>query len=140
MLKATYLNRYKKVGDDGVLRTVFRYTLNGAKAELAKYKKILEDKGIPVHTDEESGKMIYFTITYHGKTCDVTITSNNKIVVEDIHMDALQSLMNQATDPAVKSALATQIANAMIAKITQGSTASAPVAQAEETPAEDAKL
>ena len=146
MLKAEYKDRYKKKNDEtGRISTVFRYLLSGKDELLKRYRAILEEKDIPVHTDEKSGKMIYFDTTYHGNTCNVNITDNDKIVVDDATLDFLQSQMNLATDPTVKQALATQIAQFMVQKIAGGiappvaQVASAPAPVAETAP-EDADL
>lgn len=139
MLKAEYKDRYKKRNEGtGVVSTVFRYLLSGKEDVLNRYRKILEDQDIPVHTDEKSGKIIYFDTSYHGATCTVGITDNDRIVVEDATLDFLQSQMNLATDPTVKQALANKIADYMVNKIAGGvaiPAAPAPVAQTPAAPA-----
>lgn len=133
-LKAQYKDLYKKRNaDTGVVSTVFRYALSGKEQDLKAYREALEAQGVPCHTDEKSGKLIYFDTVYRGQTCNVTVTDTGRIVVPDNDLDFLQSQLRLATDPALKSALATAIANMIVAKTMGAATvaqapASAPVA------------
>lgn len=142
-LKAQYKDLYKKRNaDTGVVSTVFRYTLSGKEQDLKTYREALDAQGIPCHTDEKSGKIIYFDTVYRGQTCNVTVTDTGRIVVPDNDLDFLQSQLRLATDPALKSALATAIAQ-MIVQKTMGvapvaQTASVPVAST--APEEEANL
>jgi len=145
-MKASYKDLYKKRNQEtGIISTVFRYLLSGKEEDLKRYRAILEDQGIPVHTDEKSGSLIYFDTVYHGAVCAVEITERDKIIVPDNQLDFLQSQLRLATDPSVKQALAQAIAQFMVQKITGGApapVAGAPVAQApvEESAPEDADL
>lgn len=129
MFKATYKDLYKKKGNDGTVRTVFRYLLGGSEKDIARYKAILEEQGIPVYEDEKTGKIVYFDTVYRGPVCQVVITDSNRIVVANNQLDFLQSQLVLATDPALKQALATAIANQIVAN-TLGTAISAPTASA----------
>lgn len=130
-LKAQYKDLYKKRNaDTGVVSTVFRYLLSGKEQDLKSYREALEAQGVPCHTDEKTGKVIYFDTVYRGQSCNVTVTDTGRIVVPDNDLDFLQSQLKLATDPALKSALATAIAD-MIVKKTMGV---APIAVATSAP------
>ena len=130
-LKAQYKDLYKKRNaDTGVVSTVFRYLLSGKEQDLKSYREALEAQGVPCHTDEKTGKVIYFDTVYRGQSCNVTVTDTGRIVVPDNDLDFLQSQLKLATDPALKSALATAIAD-MIVKKTMGV---APIAVASSAP------
>lgn len=130
-LKAQYKDLYKKRNaDTGVVSTVFRYLLSGKEQDLKSYREALEAQGVPCHTDEKTGKVIYFDTVYRGQSCNVTVTDSGRIVVPDNDLDFLQSQLKLATDPALKSALATAIAD-MIVKKTMGV---APIAVASSAP------
>lgn len=125
-LKAQYKDLYKKRNvNTGVVSTVFRYTLSGKEDDLKAYREALEAQGVPCHVDEASGKLIYFDTVYRGQSCNVTVTDTGRIVVADNDLDFLQSQLRLATDPALKDALATAIANMIVSKIM----GTAPVAQ-----------
>lgn len=138
-MNGKYNNRYKKRNaTTGTISTVFVYLLSGGAEELERYKAITEAGGFPIHTDDASGKMLYFDTTYHGAVCKVIITDNDKIVVDNPTIDFLQSQMNLITDPTVKAAMAQQIASHMVSTIAGGvvtASAPAPVAQAQPEPA-----
>lgn len=143
MLKGTYKSLYKKLDKNGNLITVFRYLVSGAEASLARYRKVLEDRGVPVHTDETSGKMFYFTTVHNGDNINIEITDTDKIIVANNELEKLQSKLQLATDPALKQAMANRIAELVlgVSAPAPAPVASAPVSAPVDTAdAEDAEL
>ena len=131
MLKAKYLNLYKKINKNNVLTTVFRYLLSGSEDMIAKYRATLEAQDVPVHTDEETGQIIYFTTVHNGDNINIEITSTGKIVVANNELEKLQSKLQLATDPALKQAMANRIADIVLGVSAPAvESASAPVASA----------
>lgn len=51
-----------------VAKTVYRYIVEGTKAELADYKKV---KGNFHIIDEETGQPLFFTVRYAGKSANL---------------------------------------------------------------------
>jgi hypothetical protein len=134
MLKGKYLNLYKKRGADGTVRTVFRYLLSGGKAMLDKYRNILEEQGIPVYEDDNTGQIIYFTTIFHAPVIDIDITPNNSIVVVNDTIEQLESKLQLVQDPTLKRAMADRIAEMVlggVASPTSNAVASAGEATAE---------
>ena len=133
--------RYKTTAKTGKYKgqsiTVYRYLLSGPPAELAKYVKALEDQGVNVHTDEETGQTIHFETTNKGSVIEVFVTTTGKIVTPNDELDDLQSLMRSTEDPTIKVELGKLIAQKMIANLGKTSKPSATVADEEITVVEE---
>lgn len=132
MLKGKYSSLYKKRGEDGLVRTVFRYLLSGPKAMLERYEKVLTDQGVPVHKDEKSGQIIYFTTVCHADIIDLDITDNDRIVVVNDTVEKLESKLQLVQDPTLKQAMANRIAEMILGSAV---TPAPQQAVAEATPA-----
>ena len=133
MLKGTYYGKYKKLSQStGQRITVFKYAVSGSEQELAKYKAALEAQGQPCHVEEfdetHKGKMIYFTTVHNGKNIELQVSPNNAIFVPNDTVDELESKLQTVSDPALKAALATRIADMILgAPASNSSSQAAPV-------------
>ncbi len=133
MLKGTYYGKYKKLSQStGQRITVFKYAVSGSEQELAKYKAALEAQGQPCHVEEfdetHKGKMIYFTTVHNGKNIELQVSPNNAIFVPNDTVDELESKLQTVSDPALKAALATRIADMILgAPASSSSSQAAPV-------------
>lgn len=133
MLKGTYYGKYKKLSQStGQRITVFKYAVSGSEQELAKYKSALEAQGQPCHVEEfdetHKGKMIYFTTVHNGKNIELQVSPNNAIYVPNDTVDELESKLQTVSDPALKAALATRIADMILgAPASSSSSQAAPV-------------
>lgn len=116
-LVANYKDYYYKKTENGQPKPMFRYLLSGSPESIAKYKAVLEAKGIPVYEDEETGKIIYFSALAQGKQMTVLITDNDKIVNKDDEMAGLTALMQNETDPLIKQSFAQEIANVKLGRM-----------------------
>ncbi|HEY9082281.1 MAG TPA: hypothetical protein VIN73_03035 [Vicingaceae bacterium] len=119
MLKGIYYGKYKKLSQStGQRITVFKYAVSGTEQELAKYKAALEAQGQPCHVEEfdetHKGKMIYFTTVHNGKNIELQVSPNNAIFVPNDKIDELQSKLEKVNDPALKAALATEMARIIL--------------------------
>jgi len=149
MLRGNYYGKYKKVSQStGQRITVFKYAVSGSEQELAKYKAALEAQGQPCHVEEfdetHKGKMIYFTTVHNGKNIELKVSPNNAIFVPNDTVDELESKLQTVTDPALKAAMASRIADLILgapaSNSSQATHATASAAQAEEVSAEEADL
>lgn len=132
MLKGTYYGKYKKLSQStGQRITVFKYAVSGSEQELAKYKAALEAQGQPCHVEEfdetHKGKMIYFTTVHNGKNIELQVSPNNAIFVPNDTVDELESKLQTVSDPALKAALATRIADMILGAPASSSSQAAPV-------------
>src|SRR5690606_17042745 len=133
MLKGTYYGKYKKLSQStGQRITVFKYAVSGSEQELARYKSALEAQGQPCHVEEfdetHKGKMIYFTTVHNGKNIELQVSPNNAIFVPNDMIDELESKLQNVSDPAIKAALATRIADMILgAPASSSSSQAAPV-------------
>ena len=127
---------YTTNSETGVKRPRFRYTLTGAPDALAEYKRIKEAEGF--YREDAEGNVLFTSGTKKGT---MSIELVDGIVIPktaDDSVMALESIYHAETDPIVKSALASKIADAKIAIAMRGTApvASAP-AVAEEAPASE---
>ena len=73
--------------------TVFRYTVSGSNAELAKYKEVQGDFH---RVDDETGKPIYFNTKFVGAKGVIVLTRDGKRYVADMStFDQAHSLSKQ---------------------------------------------
>ena len=117
---------YTTNSETGVKRPRFRYTLTGSPQALAEYKRIKEAEGY--YREDDNGNVLF---TSGVKKSTMSIELVDGIVIpktSDDSVMALESIYHAETDPIVKSALATKIADAKIAIAMRGT--SAPVASA----------
>ena len=117
---------YTTNSETGVKRPRFRYTLTGSAQALAEYKRIKEAEGY--YREDDNGNVLF---TSGVKKSTMSIELVDGIVIpktSDDSVMALESIYHAETDPIVKSALATKIADAKIAIAMRGT--SAPVASA----------
>lgn len=148
MLKGIYYGKYKKVSEKtGQRITVFKYAVSGSEQELARYKSALEAQGQPCHVEEfdetHKGKMIYFTTVHNGKNIELQVSPNNSMFVPNDTVDELESKLQTVSDPALKAALATRIADLILGAPASSSSQAAPVnvaVPAEEVVSDEANL
>jgi len=117
---------YTTNSETGVKRPRFRYTLTGSAQALAEFKRIKEAEGY--YREDDNGNVLF---TSGVKKSTMSIELVDGIVIPktaDDSVMALESIYHAETDPIVKSALATKIADAKIAIAMRGT--SAPVASA----------
>ena len=132
-----YLSKYKKPSANGAT-TVFVYGVTGSPEAIARYEEVCNAEGHPARTDDASGLLMYFTTRHHGPKNSLTISGySGKKFVENNELDIMLSVKDQVQDADVKSALATQIAQQLMANAL-GTAPSAPIAQSVEASAEEA--
>ena len=143
-MKARKLRNYSKavaVKDENGIETgeirrqpVWVYALGGTPEELARYKAILEKAGTNYHEDEKSGAPLYFAPQFHGNTCIVSISDNDKIYVDDSQQQEMLSVAEQFSGTKVGDHLAELTAKKLFGDMfgSTGATNTAPTAKAEE--------
>lgn len=93
-LKAQFKRNYKKrttiKGQDTVI-TVFVYNVSGSDEELQKFEEV---QGSNYKIDDETGKPLYFTTNYISDNVELTITENNKVVVDDSDFAKIKSMVD----------------------------------------------
>ena len=105
-MKAKLKNSYKKAGNNGTAQTIFVYRVNGTTEELEQYQELREAEGY--YTEDEDGTPLYFTNRYYGDNIQLTVTTNDNIVVDTTLFDKVQSLAEN--NPFMKDQLAAQMA------------------------------
>lgn len=105
-MKAKLKNSYKKAGNNGTAQTIFVYRVNGTTEELEQYQELREAEGY--YTEDEDGTPLYFTNRYYGDNIQLTVTTNDNIVVDTTLFDKVQSLAEN--NPFMKEQLAAQMA------------------------------
>lgn len=105
-MKAKLKNSYKKAGNNGTAQTIFVYRVNGTQSELDQYQELREAEGY--YTEDEDGTPLYFTNRYYGDIIQLTVTTNDNIVVDTTLFDKVQSLAEN--NPFMKEQLAAQMA------------------------------
>lgn len=132
-----FLGSYKKRNaTTGEVFTVFKYGVTGSEAGLKAYKDALAMRNQPCHTDEATGKLIFFDTVKRPVNSEITInTETGYVGIIDHDFDAMQSQLRLATDPTLKAALAGAIAQQMVARIMGGASATQAVAQPASAPA-----
>jgi len=105
-MKAKLKNSYKKAGNNGTAQTIFVYRVNGTEEELEQYQELREAEGY--YTEDEDGAPLYFTNRYYGDNIQLTVTTNDNIVVDTTLFDKVQSLADN--NPFMKDQLAAQMA------------------------------
>lgn len=105
IMKITFISSYpklieggdgkktKKLDGNGNPVNVFKYRLTGTEAELAKYRKAMEDSKIPVTKDDKG--YLWFSPVFVGETGLLKISTNGKVFADTSLMDVAQSLAEQ---------------------------------------------
>jgi hypothetical protein len=88
MLKASYIRTYRN--QKGTV--VFVYAVNGSKEALETYENI---QGENHRTDEKTGKSLWFTTRFIGKTGSLIITDAGKVVADMSEFDQKASIAAQ---------------------------------------------
>lgn len=112
-VNATFVDMYKKAGKNpgDPASTNFIYKLSGSAQAIARYKEIKEAEGY--YREDEAGNALFFTNIYQDNACKITITRTGATVVANNELDQMQSKLKLVTDPAVRAAAATLIAQQM---------------------------
>lgn len=142
-VKGAYFGMYKKVNKNGVLTSVFKYAVSGSEEALARYDEVYADRGVPVHTDEESGKRIYFTTVHTADNISLNISDTGAIFQANDDAAKLESKLQTVADPMLKQALANKMADIILGTSAPSAPVAAPAAAQEGTavdPADTADL
>lgn len=109
-MRAKLKNSYKKAGNNGTAQTIFVYRVNGTTEEMEQYQELREAEGY--YTEDEDGTPLYFTNRYYGDNIQLTVTTNDNIVVDTTLFDKVQSLAEN--NPFMKDQLAAQMASQLL--------------------------
>jgi hypothetical protein len=109
MLKGQFKNSYKKAGVNGV-KTVFVYRVSGTKEEVEQYRTLREDEGYLV--EDTDGTPLFFQSVYYGDNIQLTITTNDNVIVDTSEFDKVQSIVD--TNPFLKDEMARRFSDKII--------------------------
>lgn len=111
-LIAKFKNSYKKTGNDGVLRDINVFTVQGSQAELDAYKAAMDEQltnGCII--DADTGQPLFISPGLLPQVLQLQVTTNNKVVVLNDPINEISKFMNDARIPdAIKTAYASQMA------------------------------
>jgi hypothetical protein len=88
-MKASFLRQYRSSKSGNI---VFVYGVTGSAAELETYANVQGDN---LRTDEKTGKSLFFSNRFFGKSGDLIITDAGKVVADMSHFDQQASLVAQ---------------------------------------------
>ena len=109
-LKATYLSLYKKNG-----RTIFVYKVRGSEEAIERYEAI---KGAN-NRKHEDGSPLYYTTRYFSDNLNLRITINDNIVEDNPQLDKAKAMV-ESVGGDFGTAMANQMANAMLSQVLGG--------------------
>ena len=133
---------YYKMGEDGIRKPRFRYTVTGSPEAMAAYKAIKEAEGY--FREDEKG--VLFNSGVQKKTIVLEIIDGVIYAkTQDDSVMALEAVYHNESDPIVKAALAQRIADEKVKAAMRGgsapaNTVAAPSAEAEPASEEEANL
>jgi hypothetical protein len=149
-MKAKKIRNYSKavpmLDENGIIipnkfrrQPVWVYALSGKAEELAKYKQIQEADGNNYHEEEDTGKPLFFSPSFHGTNCIVAISHNPTTGVDRVYVDDSQALEMQSIADGLTGKIGDEFAKLASAKLfgemfggADTSSASTPKAKAEE--------
>lgn len=107
-LKAQFKSNYKKrttINGQPTVITVFVYNVTGNEEDLKDYETA---QGTNFKMDDETGKPLFFTTNYVSDNVELTITENNRVVVDDSEFAKIQSMVNNYGESVTRLMLSRQ--------------------------------